>query len=206
MSDFSIEKYERNTKNPFVEKAIDEINNHIVKKYRNSSGQDQKAILQAVNPDTGEMLGHTTFIRQIEIDEDKFTKVYLSQFSAFWDLGKQGIKVFGYIMTKLIIGQDLFIFLLDECLEYTDYKSKSSIFIGIGQLLQTEIIARGPAENLYFINPLVAFNGNRVTYANTYIKKRKVDKRNENQLRIFLPPLAETETSNAGDDNSPGIG
>jgi intergrase/recombinase len=194
MSDFAIEKYERNTKNPFVEKAIDEINNHIVKKYRNSSGQDQKAILQAINPDTGEMLGHTTFIRQIEVDEDKFTKVYLSQFSAFWDLGKQGIKVFGYIMTKLIIGQDLFIFLLDECLEYTDYKSKSSIFIGIGQLLQTEIIARGPAENLYFINPLVAFNGNRVTYANTYVKKRKSDKEHENQLRIFSPPLGETES------------
>lgn len=193
MSDFAIEKYERNTKNPFVEKAIDEINNHIVKKYRNSSGQDQKAILQAINPDTGEMLGHTTFIRQIEVDEDKFTKVYLSQFSAFWDLGKQGIKVFGYIMTKLIIGQDLFIFLLDECLEYTDYKSKSSIFIGIGQLLQTEIIARGPAENLYFINPLVAFNGNKVTYANTYVKKRKGDKEHQNQLRIFSPPLVEAD-------------
>jgi intergrase/recombinase len=193
MSDFAIEKYERNTKNPFVEKAIDEINNHIVKKYRNSSGQDQKAILQAINPDTGEMLGHTTFIRQIEVDEDKFTKVYLSQFSAFWDLGKQGIKVFGYIMTKLIIGQDLFIFLLDECLEYTDYKSKSSIFIGIGQLLQTEIIARGPAENLYFINPLVAFNGNRVTYANTYVKKRKGDKEHENQLHIFSPPSVEAD-------------
>jgi intergrase/recombinase len=197
MSDFAIEKYERNTKNPFIEKAIDEINNHIVKKYRSSSGQDEKAILQAINPDTGEMLGHTTFIRQIEVDEDKFTKVYLSQFSAFWDLGKQGIKVFGYIMTKLVIGQDLFIFLLDECLQYTDYKSKSSIFIGIGQLLQTEIIARGPAENLYFINPLVAFNGNRVTYANTYVKKRKNDRKHENQLRLFSQSLAEADGGSA---------
>lgn len=195
MSDFAIEKYERNTKNPFVEKAIDEINNHIIKKYRNSSGQDQKAILQAINPETGEMLGHTTFIRQIEVDEDKFTKMYLSQFSAFWELGKQGIKVFGYIMTKLIIGQDLFIFLLDECSEYTGYKSKSSIFLGIGQLLQAEIIARGPAENLYFINPLVAFNGNRVTYANTYIKRKKESEDVKNQLHLFLPPLPETESS-----------
>jgi len=183
MSNFTLEKYKKNTSNPFVEKAIDEINNNIVKKYRSSSGQDQKAILQAFDPKTGELLGHTTFIRQIEIDEEKFTKLYLSQFEAFWDLGKQAIKVFGYIMTKLIPKQDLFIFLMEECMNYTDYKSKSSIFIGLGQLLEAEIIARGPADSLYFINPLVAFNGNRITYAKTYVKKKKV--KNPNQLNLL---------------------
>jgi len=183
MSNFTLEKYKKNTSNPFVEKAIDEINNNIVKKYRSSSGQDQKAILQAFDPKTGELLGHTTFIRQIEIDEEKFTKLYLSQFEAFWDLGKQAIKVFGYIMTKLIPKQDLFIFLMENVMNYTDYKSKSSIFIGLGQLLEAEIIARGPADSLYFINPLVAFNGNRITYAKTYVKKKKV--KNPNQLNLL---------------------
>lgn len=197
MSSFSVERYKKNSKNPFIEKAIEEINNNIVKKYRASSGQDQKAILQAFDPKTGELLGHTTFIRQIEVDEDKFTKIYLSQFEAFWDLGKQAIKVFGYIMTKLIPKQDMFIFLMDECMEYANYKSKSSIFIGLGQLLDAEIIARGPADNLYFINPLVAFNGNRVTYAKTYVKKRKSD--NPNQLLI---PGTESLLLNDFDKNS----
>ena len=43
-------------------------------------------------------------------------------------------------------------------------------------MLENEIIARGRADNLYFINPMIAFNGNRVTFAKTYIKKQKTDK------------------------------
>ena len=85
-----------------------------MKKYKNTSGSSRNAILQAVNSD-GELVGHTSFIQQIEVDEEKFTKIYLSQFSAFFELNQQGIKVFGYIMTKLTPKQDMFIFLMDEC-------------------------------------------------------------------------------------------
>ncbi|MFS2435331.1 hypothetical protein AAH124_20465, partial [Phocaeicola vulgatus] len=34
------------------------------------------------------------------------------------------------------------------------------------------IIARGPADNLWFINPLIVFNGDRVTFAKTYVRKK----------------------------------
>lgn len=178
--------YQKHSKNPFVEQAIEEINDNIVKKYKTSSGYDQKAVLQAYDPKTGEILGHTTFIRQIEVDEEKFTKIYLSQFSAFWDLGKQAIKVFGYIMTKLVVGQDMFIFMMDECIQYTSYGTKKPIYQGLAQLVQSEIIARGPADNLYFINPLVAFNGNRVTYAKTYVKKKKVEVKATEKLQLDM--------------------
>lgn len=184
-SESKIRLFNKNKTNPFIEKAIDEINNNIVKKYQNATGTDQRAVLQAIDPKTGELLGHTTFVRQIEVDEEKFTKLYLSNFSAFWDLGTQAIKIFGYIMTKLVIGQDMFIFLLEDCLEYTGYKNHRSIHQGLTNLLKAEIIARGPADNLYFINPLVAFNGNRVTYAKTYVKKVKKLEINPNQMQIF---------------------
>ena len=55
------------------------------KKYKNTSGTSRGAILQAVNSE-GELVGHTSFIRQIEVDEQQFTKIYLSQFSAFSSL------------------------------------------------------------------------------------------------------------------------
>jgi len=187
--------YEKNKKNPFLEQAIEEINNNIVRKYKTSSKQDERAILQAMDPKTGEILGHTTFIRRIEVDEDKFSKIYLSQFEAFWDLGKQSIRVFSYILTKLVPNQDLFIFLMDECLEHTRYSAKKSIYQGLAELVDAEIIARGPSDSLYFINPLVVFNGNRVTYAKTYIKT-KTDKLNENHL------LEMGELSNKFEDES----
>jgi hypothetical protein len=169
----NIRKFNKNYENPFLKQALEQINNNVVKKYRSATKTGQSAVLQAIDPNTGEFVGHTQFIRQIEVDEEQFTKIYLSQFSAFWSLNTQAIRVFGYIMTKLIPKQDMFIFLLEECLEHTGYKNHRSIHQGISALLEAEIIARGPADNLYFINPMVAFNGDRVTFAKTYIKKNK---------------------------------
>ena len=137
-------------------------------------------------------MGHTSFIQQIEVDEQQFTKIYLSQFSAFFNLKSQAIKVFGYIMTKLNPKQDMFIFLMEECLEYTKYTSKNSIWIGLGSLVEEKIIARGPAESLYFINPMIAFNGDRVTFAKTYVKKQKGKVIDPNQINL-LDAIAEAE-------------
>jgi hypothetical protein len=170
---YNLSKYQKNLENPFLKDALDVINNNIARRYKTASNTDECAILQAFDPKTGEALGHTQFIRQIEVDEDKFAKVYLSQFSTFFELKPQAIRVFGYIMTKLIPKPDMFTFLIHEALEYTAYKSEDSIRIGLGQLVSAKIIARGPADVLFFINPMVVFNGDRVTFANSYIKKKK---------------------------------
>jgi hypothetical protein len=186
--------YEKHRKNPFVEKALDEINNNIVRKYRNSSGYGKKAVLQAVDSNTGEILGHTTFIRQIEVDEDKFAKIYLSNFSAFHELGKQAIKVFGYILERLEPNKDMFMFFLDECMEHTKYATKKPIYRGLAELVESEIIARGPADTIYFINPMIVFNGNRITFAKTYVKKPKVKAIDPNQTNL-LDQIEEIEDS-----------
>jgi hypothetical protein len=168
---YKLSKYNKNKENPFLKEAIENIQQGIVKKYKNTGGTSRNAILQAINAD-GELVGHTSFIQQVEVDDQQFTKIYLSQFSAFFDLKSQAIKVFGYIMNKLKPRQDMFIFLMDECLEYTGYKGEGSVFIGLGSLVENGIIARGPSDVLYFINPMVAFNGDRVTFAKTYVKKQ----------------------------------
>ena len=92
-------------------------------------------------------------------------KFILAQFFFFLNLKTQAIRVFGYIMTKLIPRQDTFMFFLDECMEYTGYKGKNSIYIGLTSLVENNIIARGRNDSHYFINPMVAFNGDRVTFA-----------------------------------------
>lgn len=189
----NIRGFEKNRENPFLKEAVEQIQSGIVKKYKNTSGTSRNAILQAVNSD-GELVGHTSFIQQIEVDEEKFTKIYLSQFSAFFDLNQQGIKVFGYIMTRLKPKQDMFIFLMDECLEYTGYKNHRSVHQGVTVLLENKIIARGPSDSLYFINPMVAFNGDRVTFAKTYVKKQKGKVIDPNQIDL-LDAIAEAENT-----------
>ena len=185
--------FQKNEENPFMKQAIEGIENHVVKKYKSSTGSDKKAVVAVADTDTGEVF-KTSFIRQIEVDEEQFTKIYLAQFSSFWNLKTQAIRVFGYIMTKLIPRQDTFMFFLDECMEYTGYKGKNSIYIGLTSLVENNIIARGRNDSHYFINPMVAFNGDRVTFAKTYIKKQsnKIKQVDPAQTNI-LDAIAEAE-------------
>jgi len=84
--------------NPFIAKAIDEI--EIKKKTQIIRPGNRSAIQQIVN-DQGELTGHTAFLKYIEVDDEQFAKVFLSQFATFWELTKPAIRVFGYILNEL---------------------------------------------------------------------------------------------------------
>lgn len=165
-----IRQYENFEVNPFAEKAIEET--QIVKKQQIIRPTDRNEIHMIVNSE-GEVEGQTAFMKFIEVDEQKFAKVYLSQFSAFFDLSKSAIKVFGYILTVIPPNKDSFFFIMEECLKYTGYSTDKSVFEGLASLIENNIIARSNNHVRYFINPLVVFNGSRVTFAKTYIKKRE---------------------------------
>jgi len=195
-------EFKKNSENPFLKDAVEQIQQNVVKKYKTASNTDQKAILQAYDPNSGEILGHTQFIRQIEVDEEQFTKLYLSNFSAFFDLKPQAMKVFGYILTTLIPNKDEFYFDREDCMEYTGYKSDKSVFIGLASLLNNEIIARGKTDYRYFINPMVAFNGNRITFAKTYVKKQKTKEViNPNQTYFDFNDNGDIEIKKHSDDS-----
>jgi len=183
-----ISDFKKNDENPFLKEAVEVIGNNVVKRYKTATKTGERAILKAFDEQTGEVLGHTQFIRQIEVDEEKFAKIYLSNFSFFFDLKQNSIKVFGYILTQLRPNNDIVIFDREDCMKYTGYKGDASVFRGLGQLLENRIIARGKADNLYYINPMVLFNGNRITFAKTYIKKKKPEQIHPNQAVLYNTP------------------
>lgn len=181
-----VSEYQKNLENPFLKQAVEEVQKNVVKKYKTAGRTDKKAILQAYDPDSGEILGHTQFIKQVEIDEEKFAKVYLAHFSSFFDLQPSAIKVFGYILNQLIPNKDYFYFNREECMAYTGYQSDTSVFKGLAMLLANEIIARGKTDYIYYTNPLVFFNGDRISFTKTYVKKKKlVAKIDPNQLDLL---------------------
>ncbi|MCB5825310.1 hypothetical protein LIR32_22100, partial [Shigella sonnei] len=63
--------FQKNEENPFMKQAIEGIENHVVKKYKSSTGSDKKAVVAVADTDTGEVF-KTSFIRQIEVDEEQF--------------------------------------------------------------------------------------------------------------------------------------
>jgi hypothetical protein len=162
--------HERFKENPFVEKAIEDI--RLVKRMQIVTPKDRNEI-QMIVSQSGDVEGHTAFLKYVEVDEDKFAKLYLSQLASFWELSKPAIRVFSYILSILKPKQDSFILRMDESLKYTGYKNRKDVNNGLAALIESKIIARSKYEFEYFINPLVVFNGDRVTFAKAYIKKRK---------------------------------
>lgn len=187
-STLSVSKLPQFEENPFVENALKEIQENTVKKvqYINGSRSAENVV---VNQD-GEVIAQSRFVRYIEVDEEKFAKIYLSQFGAFWDLSKTAIKVLGYVLNNLIPNKDIVYIDIQDAMRYTGYKEEKSLYKGIAELVNADIIARSTSYIKYFINPLIFFNGDRVTFATTYIKKRrsKKEEANKSQLALFSSP------------------
>jgi hypothetical protein len=175
-----VTEFERFRENPFIEKAIEDI--RIVKKTQVLKPKNRSEI-QMIVSDHGEVQGYSQFLRFVEVEEAQFAKVYLAQFNAFWELSKAAIRVFGYIISILKPKQDSFILRMEACLTYTGYKHRKDVITGISSLIESGIIARSDYSDEFFINPLVVFNGDRVTFAKTYIKKKK--EANPNQLNLL---------------------
>ena len=182
MSYKKVTEFEKFRDNPFVEKAVEDIK--VVKKTQVVRARDKGEIQMIVNGG-GEVEGYSQFLRFIEVDEAQFAKIYLNQFSAFWELSKPAIRVFGYIINILKPKSDSFILRMELCLEYTGYKHRKDVITGISSLIEAGIIARSEYSDEYFINPLVVFNGDRVTFAKTYIKRKNqinISKEDNKQL------------------------
>lgn len=175
LTDFPI-----HTENPFVVRAMEVIDEHTHRTRKYFSAE--KVILDVINTNTGEVEGVQNFTKFVETDNEQFSKLFLNNIQSFFDLGKTAIKVFCYIQTKLKPNSDTFIFYLDECKEYTNLSS-ASVYKGLAELVKNEFIARGKKDIVYYINPMIFFNGDRVVFAKAIRKKNGIQE-DENQLQI----------------------
>ena len=87
---------------------------------------------------------------------------------------------------------------IPDVMEYTKYKQRRSIESAINQLLSKDVIAKSVKPNMYFINPTVLFNGDRLIIANAFVKRKKPSFDNSNQLDLFnkslIPHTGEVNT------------
>ena len=81
--------------------------------------------------------------------------------------------------------KDYVIFEYKQAMKKTKFKSNKSLYEGIGQLTEAGIIARSTTSFKIFINPMILFNGDRITFATTYIKDQKPEIKNENPLALI---------------------
>lgn len=172
MGVIKLSDYPKNTENPFLEGASKEIQYKQVRK-RIFPENEKAGLHHIVNAESAEIEGTTAFYTKKMVDSDKFVKLYLSEITAIWELSKAAIKVFSYVLTKLVPNKDKFNFYADEAAEHCQYASKQTVYNGLAVLIEKGIVARTTHEGEFFINPAIAFNGQRFMVIKEYINKRE---------------------------------
>lgn len=175
------------SRNPFVEEMIGEIKIKNKTQTIKSTNKDVDILLMTSD---GEVAGHSAFQRRIQVDEDKFAKIFISQIGALWDLKKPSLKVLSYILSTVKPHEDRVFFDVRDCLEYCEWTAPQSLYNGLLGLINAKIIARTNRSNFYYINPAIVFNGSRVTFITQYVKKVKANSPAiaANQLSLLEQP------------------
>ncbi len=178
--------YPSNRENPFLEKAVAEMKVSVKRQTIKPRNHGPGKGLLLVD-DLGEEYGEAIFVRQVEVDEATFTKLFREGMASVNGLSTRGTKVWLYICDQLKPGSTSVHFMHSQCLEHTGYKGRSNVMSGLAELLEASIIARSEESSLYFINPMVMFNGNRITFAKSYVKKQ-IAKKHPHSVRTELNP------------------
>lgn len=149
-------------KNPF----LDETQRSMVMKRKGVLvGVGRKLLM---DQDTGEMSELKMLGQYHEIDQESFVKIYRKQVSVFFDLSRTGNKVLGFVLSKVEKDTDEIYIYIPDLMEYCEWGEKRQAYRGLAELTSANIIWPSTKPNIWFINPSVLFNGNRVAFIQQY--------------------------------------
>jgi len=142
----------------------------------------------------GEITGHSAFLSIREVDAQQFVKVFTEGIKSLYELSKAEHKLFYYILSITRPNTDWIYFDMEDAKEFTGYKSKAAILSALSKLVSKSIIAISRKRNIYYINPTIFFNGNRVSFIKSVVLKSKKNdtiESSEEQRKIAIKSLSE---------------
>lgn len=163
MKKIKFSEYPTYEENPFIPPKGADIS--FSKRYRPvlTPGCPKIALVTAVDGE-GEVVGHTAFVRHDIVDEEKYIIIFINHCQSLFFLSNAGIRVMFYFFQIMRPNKDIVNFDVNECLSYTKFNSKATIYKGLAELLEAGVIARGKHNYLFFVNYHIAFNGDRVKF------------------------------------------
>jgi len=161
-------KYE---KNPFRANTVAEVD---IGYKKTTFGTGRKVN----DTETGEDLGVAAFQQVRVVDKSKFLMFYLSGQQVFWQLSAKAQKILRLIFNEVserAIGKDEIYLSWEIASKFFDDEGikcgRSSYFSGIKELSEKMVIAESIRTNIWFINPVLIFNGNRATFVQKIISE-----------------------------------
>jgi hypothetical protein len=143
-----------------------------------------------VDGHTGEVTGATAFYKTEKVDSTQFAKLFVNEIRTLLDLSQTAYKMLLYIMTILKPNKDEIYLFVPDVMEYCQWKSKPAIYRAIKELIQNNIIAPSWKPNIYYINPSILFNGDKLLLVKQY---QKDDEWKPDELPSVLPIVGENE-------------
>lgn len=104
-----------------------------------------------------------------KVDHETFVKVFKESLRYVAKLSRTAQSILWYIMDNLPKDKGYVIIDNATIMDYCGFKNRKSVRDGIIELLDKNILTRTTISKKYWVNPLVVFNGNRLTYAKEYI-------------------------------------
>jgi hypothetical protein len=127
------------------------------------------------NRETGESI-EAGFKQVRVVDKSQFLMFYLAGQQVFWQLSKRAQKALRLIFNEVqhrAIGKDEIYLsweLGNKFFKENGIKmGRSTYFKAIAELSDKKVIAESIRTNIWFINPVLIFNGNRATFVQTLI-------------------------------------
>lgn len=128
-----------------------------------------------IGKDTGELLGdaHAAFFEMQAVDQGQFVKIYLAGIKNTAKLTKAGMQVFEIVYNQMRENPqtdkiELNVYLAKK---FGMEMSERTYQRGLRELLENEFLYRSPSADVFFVNIMYMFNGNRITLAKSYYLK-----------------------------------
>lgn len=104
-----------------------------------------------------------------KVDHEAFIKVFKESLSYIAKLSKTAQQVLVYIIDNLPKDKGYVVIDNMTVMEFCNFKHRKSVRDGVVELLEKNFLTRTTVPKKFWVNPLIVFNGNRITYANEYI-------------------------------------
>tara|TARA_R110000824_G_scaffold17138_1_gene70005 strand:+ start:790 stop:1383 length:594 start_codon:yes stop_codon:yes gene_type:complete len=184
MDKVSIKNTPYNNENPFMKAVVIEMGN--------------STQIMAAGDRSGQMINKNDAIiwKNKEIkDKRKFIKLYHNGLKDFFGLNRCEMDLIRYIMHRIRKDQDKVAFTYKMLKEESDFSGDSTITRTLLNLMNKGIIARAETDGIYYINPNIFFNGDRVAFVKSYVMKKDSSTR---EKEIGQESKSETQSGERG--------
>ena len=137
--------------------------------------------LQIIASETGEVMDVAEIRKRKVVDTERFVKLFVGQLHAFFDLKPGTVKLLTALIDELsqarYMNGDTIYLNYNRVQEYFEKRrtkppAKATFFSAMAEMTEKGFVAPSVDTNLWFVNPAIFFNGDRVRFVTELRRKR----------------------------------